>query len=246
MTYHWHSSVELIRVLEGALTLTLDNRTHLLKAGDIAVVNSETVHGATPNRCVYECVVFSPAFLKSGNAACDDFIDALLSHTITLDERPSPALAPHFHAFFDELAKPTVSPFFVLGNALRLFGAMRDHSAFTSTIPPSSSQKQQLQTALSFIRKNYAKNLTLQDMANAVGFSEKYFCRFFKEATNTTPVKYLVAYRIERAAAKLLSCSESVTTVAFDCGFNDLSYFVKTFKNLVGVTPSAYKKGVQK
>jgi AraC-like DNA-binding protein len=49
-------------------------------------------------------------------------------------------------------------------------------------------------------------------------------------------------YRIERAARKLDGSDASITQIAFDCGFNDLSYFIKTFKEIKGVSPSKYRK----
>ena len=59
--------------------------------------------------------------------------------------------------------------------------------------------------------------------------------------TTKTPVEYIVLYRIERAARKLRNSQLSVTEIAFSCGFNDLSYFIKTFKNIKGVTPTKFR-----
>ena len=88
MAFHWHSNLEMIRVKKGELSLTLDNRQALLKEGEIAFINSETVHGATPKACEYECIVFNLSFLKTGNASCDGFIENLLSHNVFLNEFP--------------------------------------------------------------------------------------------------------------------------------------------------------------
>jgi AraC-like DNA-binding protein len=59
--------------------------------------------------------------------------------------------------------------------------------------------------------------------------------------TGTTPINYLLTYRIERAARKLLGSDLSVTQIAYDCGFNDLSYFIKTFKTFKKVSPKDYR-----
>ena len=64
MAYHWHTNLELVWVKEGELSLTLDNRSLLLHKDDVAIINSETVHSATPTNCVYECIVFNLQFLK--------------------------------------------------------------------------------------------------------------------------------------------------------------------------------------
>ena len=62
--------------------------------------------------------------------------------------------------------------------------------------------------------------------------------------TKSTPIEYLNTYRVERAARKLLNSDTSVTDISYMCGFNDLSYFIKTFKAIKGVTPAKFRKTV--
>ena len=88
--------------------------------------------------------------------------------------------------------------------------------------------------------KNIIGTYSLQEMADSVNMSSKYFCRFFQEMTHRTPVDYLNYYRIERASYDLLTTDQSITEVAFNSGFNDLSYFIKTFKKYKGTTPKQY------
>lgn len=246
MAFHWHTNLELIRVLDGELALTLDNRTFHLKNGDAAIVNSETVHGATPKDCRYECIVFNLAFLKTGNAKCDAFIDDLLARNCFLHERPAATdTLASIHAIFNELAKDG-SPFKVIGLFHTLLGELQEKKEFISYLPPASVHDEKkvvkLKTVLKYIRENFAQNVSLEDMAAVAGFSEKYFCKFFKDMTGTTPISYLMTYRVERAARKLLGSDLSVTQIAFDCGFNDLSYFIKTFKTFKNVSPKEYRQ----
>lgn len=247
MAFHWHTNLELIRVLDGELSLTLDNRATLLRAGDVAFINSETVHGATPRECRYDCIVFNLAFLKTGNAACDAFLDSLLSHTAFLHEFPKDETVKQcVHAVFDEIAAADDDPpFKTIGLFHTLLGEIRKKELFISHLPPANGQDgkkvNKLKSVLAYIRENFAKDITLEDMALIAGFSEKYFCKFFKDMTGTTPVQYLLTYRIERAARKLLGSDLSVTQIAYDCGFNDLSYFIKTFKTFKGVSPKDYR-----
>ena len=248
MAFHWHSSLELIRVLKGSLSLTLDNHTHTLQAGDVAFINSEIVHGATPKDCEYECIVFNLAFLKTGNALCDRFIDDLLSHTSYLTEFPSDqdVLTLIEKLFIQIRDTATGTPFKVIGLFHELLGEIQAKKLFNSHLPPSSRHDEKkvvkLKTVLKYIRENFATDITLDDMSAVAGLSCKYFCKFFKDMTGATPVNYLMAYRIERAARKLLGSDLSVTKIAYDCGFNDLSYFIKTFKTFKGVSPKEYRK----
>ncbi len=247
MTFHWHTSLEFIRVLSGELHLTLDNRQFHLSAGEVAFINSETVHGATPKDCVYECLVFNLAFLKTGNAACDGFIDNLLSRSESLEEKPTDKeIIRLTHRVFEEMEKENApAPFKSLAALHALLGEIQEKRAFIAYMPPSSVQDRKkivkLKTVLKYVRENFSQNITLDDMAAVAGLSCKYFCKFFKNETGTTPVNYLMAYRIERAARKLLSSDLSVTQIAYDCGFNDLSYFTKTFKAFKNATPKEYR-----
>ena len=84
--------------------------------------------------------------------------------------------------------------------------------------------------------------LTLEEISGSVNMSPKYFCRFFHEMTHRTPIDYLNYYRIERACYQLITTNLSITEIAYASGFNDLSYFIKTFKKYKGTTPKKYLK----
>ncbi len=248
MAFHWHSALELIWVLEGELFLTLDNRTLRLCADEIAVVNGETVHGATPKNCRYQCLVFNLAFLKTGNADCDAFIDGILSHDYLLREHPTDGeIVSIVQKIFKTLDSESVgSAFQTMGLFQQWLGEIQKKNDFTARLSPDSLPDEKktlkLKAALRYIRENFNENITLDDVAAIAGLSCKYFCKFFKDLTGTTPINYLMTYRIERAARKLLSSDASVTQIAYDCGFNDLSYFIKTFKAHKGVSPKEYRQ----
>ena len=90
--------------------------------------------------------------------------------------------------------------------------------------------------------KNYANPITLQELSASVSMSPKYFCRFFSEMTHQTPVDYLNRQRIEEACLQLAATDDSITEIAYRNGFNDLSYFIRTFKKYKGMTPGKYKR----
>ena len=248
MAFHWHANLELVRVLKGKLTLFLDNRVHELYENEVAVINSETVHGATPSNCVYECIVFNLAFLKTGNQMCDGFIEGLLSHSIFLHERQrEESVCALIHDIFREIAKKEdFSAFKVIAKYHALLGELQQKKQYASHLPPAfeayERKSVKLKIVLKFIREHFASDITLDDMAAVAGFSRQYFCKFFKAMTSTTPIEYLTSYRVERAARMLLSTDLSVTQIAYDCGFNDLSYFIKTFKAFNRLSPKEYRR----
>ncbi len=250
MAMHWHYNVEIIRVKKGELLITLDNKKILAKKGDIVFVNSETLHGATPSDCEYDCVVFNLAFLKTGNVACDSFLDSLLNHNaVVLDNITSPIGKNAIAKLFSALkTRENGFQFIVFGAVNELIGSLKENIDYSYKIDGLTQKDEKnvakLKRILSFIRDNFDKELTLDDMANASGLSTKYFCSFFKNMTGKTPFGYLNDYRIERASRKLLGSDLPITQIAFSCGFNDLSYFIKTFKKIKGCSPKLYRKNL--
>ncbi|MBO5908541.1 MAG: AraC family transcriptional regulator [Clostridia bacterium] len=248
MSMHWHSSIEIIRVLSGELYVTLDNRRYVGRSGDVFFVNSETAHSALPKDCTYECVVFNLAFLKTGNPECDAFVDNIIHKNLAVNEQIT-----------DREVKEIIYEFFMYmnlfseGDKFRVFSTVQwllaeilDKKLYRGTVGKIADKSEQnvlkLKRTISYIRENYDKEITISDMAKVTGLSTKYFCAFFKQMTEKTPIEYLNMYRVERAARKLLGTDMSVTDIAYSTGFNDLSYFIKTFKSLKKCTPKVYRK----
>lgn len=250
MASHWHSAIELIRVISGVLNLKLNNREFSAYAGDIVFVNSETVHGAVPDECVYESLVFHVDALSISDMGCKFFIDNILNHEYIVNEYHPYKNDDFYKAVSDIFSamenKSAGYKFTVIGNIYRLFGVIIDEHLYSESSSSSSISSDRnvpkLKSVLSFIRENYDMQISLDDMAMAAAMSPKYFCYFFRAMTRKTPVEYLNSYRIEKASRKLLNTDISVTDIAYSCGFNDLSYFIKTFKSIKGTTPSKFRK----
>lgn len=92
-----------------------------------------------------------------------------------------------------------------------------------------------------YIKANYQRKLTLEELADQYGFSLTHFKRVFKAETGTTPIAYLNQFRIERAKDFLRSEMFSIREVAGLCGFENEYYFSTAFKKAVGVSPRQYR-----
>src|SRR5690606_974499 len=92
--------------------------------------------------------------------------------------------------------------------------------------------------ALKYIRENFNKNITLEDVARSVYISPYYLSHLFKEELNITFLEYLTMVRMEEAKGLLKDTSLSIVAVASQVGYEDASYFSKVFKKYVGMSPS--------
>lgn len=246
MVLHFHPNIEIIRVIEGKLNLTLDNKKFVANSGEVYFVGSNSLHGAIPDNAVYECLVLNLSFLKNGNKICDSFIDDILSRHISVFEKIDNRAALNVISQLFYSIDNNINHFNVISKVYELIGIIKNDNLYTKNIltktPEIKSVK--IKKIVDFVQKNYDKELTLQDIADSCGYSVKYFCQYFKNATGKTPFSYLTDYRIERASYMILSTDMPITQIAYSCGFNDLSYFIKTFKSLKGITPNAYRKSI--
>lgn len=247
MPFHWHMECELILVLDGRLELTVNGKQYGVEKGQSVFIPGGLIHGGTPQRCIYECVVFdiesflaqSPQCVEKYNksidsgAVCELVFDAGSRCGAIIDE------------LFENMEKESEAyTFNTTGLLWQLVGGLLEQG---QQAEPSSSgniyrKNKQIKRVLTKIRNDYAKPLTLDDLAREANLNSQYFCRAFKQATGKTPIDYLNYYRIECAAEQLRLPYLSVTDVAFSCGFNDLSYFNRLFKRKKNMTPTEYRR----
>jgi AraC family transcriptional regulator len=102
-----------------------------------------------------------------------------------------------------------------------------------------SGHKQRL--VLEFIDANYARDLSLSELAAVAGMSTFHFAREFKRATATTPHQYLMKLRVERAKELLSKSEMPLIDVSSEAGFSDQSHFTRLFRRLTGTTPQSYR-----
>lgn len=110
-------------------------------------------------------------------------------------------------------------------------------------VPKNLSPK--IHRVLLYLEDNVSDSIKLEDLANVAGMSKYHFCRNFKKELNSSPVQFLTTLRIERAQKLLKETPLSISKISREVGYNDVSNFIKNFKNINGVTPAAYKKSLK-
>lgn len=95
-----------------------------------------------------------------------------------------------------------------------------------------------------YIETHYMDDISLQDVAAQLHYSDAYFCRFFKQNFDKNFIMYLSELRVEKAKELLEDMTINVKDISNKVGFRDSSYFTKVFKRITGVTPSEYRYGL--
>lgn len=249
MMHHWHNEHELIRVTAGSILLSIDGNEFNAKAGDIVFLNEGMIHSGVPTDCNYECLLFDMRSLLKENHICNKEIYKILNHEKNIQLYFSENMGKVYQIlqdmFRDIRNKNEGYQFKVQGSLYYLLGIVIENNYYkneTTVAPKNKRMLCTLKKVLSYIETNYSSYMTLDDLAACANMNSRYFCRFFKCMTHKTPIEYLNYYRIECACEQISITDKSITEIAFGCGFNDLSYFIKVFKKFKDITPYQFLK----
>ncbi len=246
MTYHWHTHYELIRIISGTFQLTLNNEVRVYKPGDTIFITDGVLHGGTPRDCEYECIVFDLPFLIKDNHACSKTIHNIITHKImihTLLSERSQSVQPIVEHLCNALSSKTIGyEFMTQGFLYQLIGVILNEHLYEEQVTDVLTYERlnSIKNVLAYISENYNQHISLEDLAKIAGMNARYLCRYFRSMTDRTPIDYLNYYRIQCACEMLSIESISIKETALSCGFNDDSYFIKTFYKYKGITPKQF------
>ncbi|MBT8205799.1 MAG: AraC family transcriptional regulator [Eudoraea sp.] len=104
----------------------------------------------------------------------------------------------------------------------------------------SSKEQLRIRRIYGFIDERYQSKITLDEVSGLCNLTKPAFCRYFKKATGSTFVEFLNQYRVSQAK-RLLLMGKNVSEACYECGFESLSYFNRSFKRITGKNPSEFK-----
>ena len=129
---------------------------------------------------------------------------------------------------------------------LDLFMAQLMKEARDTMPNPGSSSSQYVLAAIKYIQFNYSHDISVDDIAKAVGVSRSHLYRVFMANVGQSPIDYLTGYRISEACSLLKNAHLSIAEIAVSVGFFDQFYFSRVFKKVKGVPPSKYLAALEK
>ncbi|MBQ1172776.1 MAG: helix-turn-helix transcriptional regulator [Lachnospiraceae bacterium] len=251
---HWHHELELLLIHEGTSFLHIDNQIHSISTGDVAFIPSNAVHmviGESNSVFRFTAVVFHPDFIKSfGNdAVMEKYLNPLFKWQFACPYvlQNSPAcqkLILHIASLYQE--KKSGYELFIKMNLLEIC-ALFYHYAEPFQIHKPKCNDYQTELAkkmMLYLQQHYDEKITLSEMATHFHISKGHLCRFFKEMTNMSPFDYLNYFRITKSTRLLHDTNLSISTIAGQTGFNNISYYNRTFRKYMHMTPGAYRKDV--
>ncbi len=237
---HWHENIEILYVVEGTIIVRSDSNAVKAYKDEIVFINSNHVHHiqGTDQESKYYCLIVDCKF-------CEEY--GLYPKEIAFEQLVRDAYASmKFLRIRDELKdqKPLYQSVVKALIVDLLIYNYRNYSLAKSPLPNKKEIEKIdiIKKAIRYMQDNYENNISITDIAAHAGLSKYYFCRLFKEFTGCTIVFYLNVLRCINAKNLLQSGNYLVEEAALMCGFENLSYFTKTYKKYMGCLPSVSKK----
>lgn len=254
---HWHDEMELVCVKKGSGIVTVDFITYEAGAGDIMVILPGQLHSIEQQKDIpmeYETISFQldMLFPRQEDRCVKEYFLPLLQRQLEIPsylhkdwESYQSAAACLDRADLLCQNRPPAYELSVKSQLYQFFYILFSQCASCGQ-PASSAKKRSLDKAkliFQYIEIHYAEKLTIKEMAEACGFSQSHFMKFFKSYFGAPFVAYLKEYRLAKASRLLVSSSSPVLTIAQETGFDNLSYFNRSFKDKYGVTPRQFRQG---
>lgn len=224
------------------------------EAGDLLLMGPHTPHYARFQEYPYRSVTvhFLPVVL-CGMGPGGDGTRLLARFTAVQDihhraVRLSPDIRGRMEHLFEEMVREVSTP--LMGCQLRLMALLIEalvdlvrweHANGKSpSLKPESVDWPHVEKALRFIHEHHAENLYIEQIAKAAALSVSVMQSCFRRAMGVSCVRYIRAYRISRALALLGEPNARVTEISMDVGFETLSHFNTSFRELTGMSPTEY------
>ncbi len=248
--YHWHDELELIVVTKGEMQIVIELEKYILKQGEGIFVNASRLHSCTNynhSECLIQSIVFHPRFIygELSSTMYEKYFYPLIQEgnydMVMLDKNECLSVVEAHNMFRNE---DFGCEFLVREKLLKaIFNILYKTNGKASIInPKKNKQIQRCKAMMFFIHQNYDKDITLETIASSGNIKESECLRCFKAVLDISPIKYLKKYRLQQAASMLLTTSKTIIDIGMSCGFTEMSYFSKSFKEIYKITPSEYRK----
>ena len=252
---HWHEEMEIIYNIKGYGLVTVEGEKFRLNTGDIIIISPEAIHGINQyenDTMEYFTILFKLSLLNENekDICFEKYINPILEHKkiipvyLSSEDKINSELTPYIKLLIESCNINDYDNELLIKSCI--YGAL--HFLFKYSTDTSlqniniKNTYDKLKKILSYIEKNYEKEISIKDAASICGFSESYFMKIFKDFTEKSFTQYLKDYRLEVASNMLINSDLKIIDIAEDIGFNNFSYFISAYSKKYNMTPSEFRK----
>lgn len=245
---NWHRNIEIITIVDGSGTIRYGSEVFDIEKGDFIVVNSDTLHCLNSNSEIkYRYLIVDETFCAENGINTENCVFAPVfrsAEAVQLFESVVSKITEY------SACKDSALPIKIAKARHAVLAFLiyicENHSDHKPTHERSSKNTDEyVKKIIAYMSEKYSEELSLDGLAEICGITKPYLSREFKNYTGQTVMTYLNVIRCKNAEL-LLAEGRSVTEVAYECGFESVSYFSRTYKKIMGISPSEIKITVKR
>ncbi len=256
---HFHPELQLTFIKEGTGTLVVGDRIDRFQPYDLLLLGVNVPHVLLNDSSYFEpdsdqrvmayTFFFREETLHHFFAKTPELlhIGELLreaSHGVRLRCLKPTVMTERFETIYEQRPFEQLITLLTTLDGLTLSAECERLSGTAYKQPNKPVDHQRLENVFNFILTNYAHPITLEDIANVANLTPHAFCRFLRTHTRKTFSQLLNEVRVEHACRLLRDSTQSISQIAFACGYANLSNFNRQFKQVMHLTPRDYLKSV--
>lgn len=247
---HFHNAIEIVRIDKGIIKCMVGSKTILLKQGELILINRRVLHTLAFNKEPADITYIQIDIDKYTNefaSNAQQYLYEFMNDIHTLEYKifdNSDKLNDVFNAIESELieCKPSYESY-VKAYIMYILA----HMSRNRLLPDynSISDKKniiKIMPAIDYASKHYNTKVYLDDVCKSINIDKYYFCKLFKATLGATYIDYVNFLRIRNAEQRLSDTDDSISEIAFRCGFASIQYFNRLFKKRHGCSPKEYRK----
>jgi len=249
---HAHEEMEFLYVVRGEAEVSVNSTKYRAKPGDIFVFNCDEIHSCMKTFPGYQtfCIQFRPSFLSSNMMdICEyNYIRPLIEKSARFKNYYENELS--LKLIFAECEKEyreksegyhIALKGYIYAFLSRLY-RLNPHLKTGTISNEKHSNYERVNSIITHIAANYIEPIEFKKLVSDMHLDYSYFSRIFKAQTGKSMLRYLNEYRLTIALNLLSNTNKNITEIALSCGFDDLNYFSRSFKQLIGLSPTKIKK----
>lgn len=251
---HWHDEIEIIYIKKGRGMITVDFKQYPVHAQTIALIIPGQLHSIEQyeqETMEYENIIFHPHILlsKQTDSCTTDFFTPLMDGTLSVPVLYKPDNPLYYEIAGcidanDEICKTTPNAYqlFIKSQLFMLFFILFHKCSARQVQKKNFKSLEKMKQILKFLENHYMEKITIEQIAKEVNLSPSYFMKYFKNTMGTSFIDYLNEYRLTMASRLLMTSDSSILNIAAEVGFDNLSYFNRSFKKRFKQTPREYRR----
>lgn len=238
---HSHAHYEIYYLTAGARRYFINNKIYTVTAGDVVIIEPNVIHyTAAAGADTHERVLLN--FTESYIA---EHAKPMLAHLcktgcVSLQEKGIKKADGIFARIAEEYCtRDKYSAFLESGYLSELFAVLIRAGEEQAYAPADTEDA--VSRLLEYVGENLSHAISLEEAASVAGFSKSHFSKLFREQTGFTFNSYLQIQRLQKARRLLEKTQDSITDIAYECGFMSSGYFATVFKNYFDISPLDYR-----